>query len=144
MTDGPRTVRTAAPRGITKHLPELRAALEQQRRFRVDQLDELAVEATNPTSIADEPRIQVAAALKMAATAALADIDAALRRLDRGSYGMCEQCRTAIPLERLEILPMSRYCMRCQRAVETQRPTPMHRAAAHAVGSDTRRHARPP
>jgi RNA polymerase-binding transcription factor DksA len=144
MTDRTRTVRTTAPRGIAKHLPELRTALEQQRRFRVDQLDDLAVEAASPRSTADEPRIQVTTALTLAAMAALVDIDAALRRLDRGSYGRCEQCRTAIPLERLEILPMSRYCMRCQRAVETKQPTPMHRAA-HAVGSDTgRRHARPP
>jgi RNA polymerase-binding transcription factor DksA len=142
MTDRTRTVRPAVPRGITKHLPDLRAALEQQRRFRVGQLDELAFEAATPTSTADQPRIQVAAALKMAATAALADIEAALRRLERGSYGLCEQCRTAIPLERLEILPLSRYCMRCQHAVETQRPTPTH--VARAGGSNTRRHTRPP
>jgi RNA polymerase-binding transcription factor DksA len=143
MTDRTRTVRPAVPRGITKHLPDLRAALEQQRRFRVGQLDELAFEAATPTSTADQPRIQVAAALKMAATAALADIEAALRRLERGSYGLCEQCRTAIPLERLEILPLSRYCMRCQHAVETQRRTPTH-GVAHAGGSSTRRHIRPP
>jgi DnaK suppressor protein len=142
MTDRTQTLRAAVPRGITKHLPDLRVALEQQRRFRVDQLDELAIEAATPTSTADQPRIQVAAALKMAATAALADIEAALRRLERGSYGLCEQCRTAIPLERLEILPMSRYCMRCQHAVETQRPAPTH--VARAGGSRTRRHARPP
>jgi RNA polymerase-binding transcription factor DksA len=73
----------------------------------------------------------------MAAMAALADIDAALRRLDRGSYGMCERCKTAIPLARLEILPMSRYCMRCQHAAETQQPTPAHSAAAAMSASRT-------
>ena len=122
MTGRIQTVPTAAPRGITQHLPELRSALEQQRQFRVDQLDELAAEAAAPMSMADEARIHVAAAVKVAAMAALADIDAALDRLERGTYGTCEQCRTAIPLERLEILPMSRLCMRCQHAAETGRP----------------------
>jgi RNA polymerase-binding transcription factor len=122
MTGRIQTVRTAAPRNITKHLPQLRSALEQQRQFRVDQLDQLAAEAAAPMSMADEPRMHVTAAVRMAAMAALADIDAALHRLERGTYGTCEQCSTAIPLERLEILPMSRLCMRCQHAAETGRP----------------------
>jgi DnaK suppressor protein len=129
------TVRTAAPRSITQYLPQLRSALEEQRQFRVDQLDELAAEAAAPMSMADEARIHVAAAVKVAAMAALADIDAALDRLERGSYGTCEQCRTAIPLERLEILPMSRLCMRCQHAAETGRPATTPGAADAAVST---------
>lgn len=129
MTGRIQTVPTAAPRGITQHLPQLRSALEQQRQFRVEQLDQLAAEAAAPISIADEARIHVAAAVRVAAMAALADIDAALDRLERGTYGTCEQCRTAIPLERLEILPMSRLCMRCQHAAETGRPATTHSAA---------------
>jgi DnaK suppressor protein len=139
MTGRTRTVRTAAPGSITDHLPELRSALEQQRRFRVDQLDELAAAAANSTTAADLPRIQVASAVRTAAAAALADIDAALQRLERGTYGTCEQCDAAIPLERLEILPMSRLCMRCQHAKETGRPTTTRQA--ETVGeSTTRRH----
>jgi RNA polymerase-binding transcription factor len=135
MTGRTQTVRTAAPRSITQHLPELRSALEQQRQFRVEQLDQLAAEAAAPMSMADEARIHVAAAVKVAAMAALADIDAALDRLERGSYGTCEQCRTAIPLERLEILPMSRLCMRCQHAAETGRPATPESAAGAGVST---------
>jgi DnaK suppressor protein len=120
-------VQAAAPRGITNHLPELRSALEQQRQFRLDQLNELAVESAFASRAADEPRIQVAAAVRAAAVAALADIDAALHRLERGSYGTCEHCETTIPLARLEVLPMSRLCMRCQHAAETPRPATAHR-----------------
>jgi len=137
MTGRMQTVRKAAPRSITQYLPQLRSALEQQRQFRVDQLDQLAAEAAAPMSMADEARIHVAAAVKVAAIAALADIDAALDRLERGTYGTCEQCRTAIPLERLEILPMSRLCMRCQHAAETGRPATTH-GAADAGASTTR------
>jgi DnaK suppressor protein len=46
----------------------------------------------------------------------LQEIDAAMVRLDAGTYGVCQQCRTAIAAERLEILPHARFCVRCQPA----------------------------
>jgi DnaK suppressor protein len=120
------TLRMVERRDVSDHLPELRSALEQQRQFRTAQLDELAAELADLATAADVPRIQVAAAVRTAAAAALADIDAALQRIERGCYGTCEQCDAAIPLERLEILPMSRLCMRCQHAAETRRPAMTH------------------
>jgi DnaK suppressor protein len=117
MTNRTPTVPASTRRGITDHLPELRAALEQQRQFRMDQLNELAAELANSTTAADLPRGQVTAGLRAAATAALADIDAALQPIEHGSYGTCQQCDTAISLERVEMLPMGRLCMPCQRAV---------------------------
>src|SRR5919204_3959061 len=121
-------LRTAAPRDVTNHLSELRAALEQQRRFRVEQLDELAAATADMPPMADEPRTEVARAVRTAAAAALSEIHAALHRLEHGCYGMCQQCGAAIPLERLKILPMARLCMRCQHAEETRR------SAAHQAG----------
>jgi DnaK suppressor protein len=132
MTNRTPTLRIAEPRGVSDHLPELRSALEQQRQFRTDQLDELAAELADPATAVDVPRIQVAAAVRTAAAAALADIDAALQRIEHSCYGTCQQCDTAIPLERLEILPMSRLCMRCQQAAETRRPATTHRAVQAA------------
>lgn len=108
-----------ATTNLTAHLPALRAALEEQRCFRLTQLEEL--DAGADAGAADDARGEVAAAVKLAAQAALADINTALHRLDEGSYGRCERCGTAIPLERLEILPMSRLCMPCQHAKETGR-----------------------
>jgi len=43
----------------------------------------------------------------------LAEIDAALERLDRGDYGRCETCGTGIGAARLEALPMTRRCITC-------------------------------
>lgn len=102
-----------------RHLPRLRAELEQQQRFRLDQIDELASEAA---VTADEDRRQVIRALIMAAEWALGDINWAIQRLDRGTYGTCERCTTPVPLERLNILPMARLCMPCQRRSETAKP----------------------
>lgn len=45
----------------------------------------------------------------------LAEIDAALHRLDNGTYGTCPDCLRSIPAERLEILPYARFCVSCQR-----------------------------
>ena len=67
---------------------------------------------------ADEPQHQVILDLRSAAVIALTDIDAALKRMEIGTYGKCERCHTAIPRERLAVLPMVRFCMPCQAAHE--------------------------
>jgi RNA polymerase-binding protein DksA len=37
----------------------------------------------------------------------------ALERLDKGEYGICESCGTAIPVARLEVLPYTTVCVEC-------------------------------
>lgn len=59
---------------------------------------------------------QVARVRAEAAEDALFEIEEALRRLDRGRYGVCETCLRTIPAERLEVLPATRHCVSCQRA----------------------------
>ena len=44
----------------------------------------------------------------------LEEIDAALSRLDDGTYGLCEDCRAPVPEGRLEIIPYARRCVKCQ------------------------------
>lgn len=51
---------------------------------------------------------------------AMGEIDAALERLDDGSFGRCEECQLPIPKERLEALPFARYCVKCARKHERQ------------------------
>jgi DnaK suppressor protein len=41
----------------------------------------------------------------------LADVDAAVARLDAGTYGRCEVCGEAVPAGRLEIRPAARRCV---------------------------------
>jgi RNA polymerase-binding transcription factor DksA len=45
------------------------------------------------------------------------EIRHALDRLDRDTFGLCERCGEAIPEERLEALPYTRYCTRCSAEV---------------------------
>jgi DnaK suppressor protein len=50
----------------------------------------------------------------------LALVNAALARLDAGTYGACQRCGKPIPPERLEALPWAAYCIDCQRAVDRE------------------------
>ena len=42
------------------------------------------------------------------------DIDDALRKIERKSYGMCEKCFQPIPKMRLQALPFARECVPCK------------------------------
>jgi len=45
-------------------------------------------------------------------------IDEALRRLEDGTYGTCEDCSREINPERLKAMPFARRCVECQRKAE--------------------------
>jgi RNA polymerase-binding transcription factor DksA len=45
----------------------------------------------------------------------------ALRRIDDGTYGKCENCGRKIIEERLELLPYTRYCTACAEALQAGR-----------------------
>lgn len=44
----------------------------------------------------------------------LVKIDEALRKLNEGTYGICEDCGDEISEERLKVLPFAIYCIDCQ------------------------------
>ena len=50
----------------------------------------------------------------------LCEVERALERLDRGTYGRCEACGESIVLARLEALPATRFCVQDQAAAERQ------------------------
>lgn len=48
----------------------------------------------------------------------LTRIDEALRKLEEGTYGICEDCGEEIPKERLEVMPFAILCRDCQEKKE--------------------------
>jgi RNA polymerase-binding protein DksA len=48
----------------------------------------------------------------------LAAIDAALERIERGTYGKCQNCGQQISPERLEAIPWATHCIDCKRREE--------------------------
>jgi DnaK suppressor protein len=91
-----------------------RSALTAQRTFRLHQLEQL--DAASPDPATDPARVEIHRALREAARSVLHDTEAALRRIQRGTYTRCPRCGGAISIERLRALPMAARCGRCQRA----------------------------
>jgi DnaK suppressor protein len=46
----------------------------------------------------------------------LGEVAHALRKIDEGNYGKCENCGQDIPVERLEAIPTARLCVTCKQA----------------------------
>lgn len=47
-------------------------------------------------------------------------IDAALRRIEDGTFGVCVTCGDNIQNRRLQALPWTQFCLRCQEAIEEE------------------------
>ncbi|HEX2966187.1 MAG TPA: TraR/DksA family transcriptional regulator [Syntrophorhabdaceae bacterium] len=48
----------------------------------------------------------------------LKDIDNTLDKMEKGTYGICEECEEKINEKRLEANPVARYCITCKRQME--------------------------
>lgn len=51
--------------------------------------------------------------------ATLEQVQAALGRIDAGTFGLCEECDEPIAKERLKFIPFTRHCIQCARKLET-------------------------
>jgi DnaK suppressor protein len=60
-------------------------------------------------------------ALRERAEQHLALVDAALARIDGGTFGTCLRCGRPIAPERLEALPWAAHCIDCQSAIDKGR-----------------------
>ena len=46
------------------------------------------------------------------------EVEAALQRIEEGTYGTCQDCGRSIKKERLEALPHTPFCVECEREEE--------------------------
>ena len=44
----------------------------------------------------------------------------ALKKINEGEYGICEECGEDIGLRRLEVCPEAKYCIRCAEQIEKE------------------------
>lgn len=61
---------------------------------------------------------ELAVGLMAVEAAQLEDINEAIERIDNGSYGLCVDCKRAIPKKRLEVLPFAKRCLNCEGQAE--------------------------
>ena len=115
-------------------LRALRQQLEERSEALVAQLHEVAetlpdtptLTRTNVEDEAEQGERRTSAALRGAEqdrdAAELRDIRAALTRMDEGTYGICADCGTDIPLARLKVQPAALRCITCQERYEARHP----------------------
>ena len=48
----------------------------------------------------------------------LKEIETALRKIKKGTYGKCERCGLVIEAARLEVKPSAIYCLKCEKLLE--------------------------
>ncbi len=105
-----------------KHLEEERERLtavivEHEKEMEDARNSETAADRSSDPENADagSMRLEYAKELSIERNAAdlLHKVEHALRRIEAGQYGVCEVCGTAIPMERLEILPYATTCVTC-------------------------------
>ena len=101
-----------------------RAALETERARLLEDIGE-AIEAPDQMTYGSQAAAasqvfeqQRDLALRDRAVQHLALVDAAIARLEDGSYGTCVRCGQPIPEGRLEALPWAAHCIDCQTAVD--------------------------
>ena len=90
-----------------------RSSLHHQFESQAEELSRLSRHASNPEHNGMDRH--TVTALLDSTRQALADTTEALKRMTDGTYGVCEACGRAIPVERLEILPHAGFCVPCQR-----------------------------
>ena len=61
---------------------------------------------------------EMASTLEQNSSHLLEEIEAALGRIDDGTFGTCQRCGNAISEERLEALPWATLCIDCKRKQE--------------------------
>jgi RNA polymerase-binding protein DksA len=102
---------------------QLRRALEQRRETLLDELKRDAARLREERSgdigdIGDESVADLLVDLDQADLSRdageLREIEAARRRLDDGTYGICADCGAAIDFERLRAEPAAARCVECQ------------------------------
>jgi DnaK suppressor protein len=132
----------AKPRTTAHRAMQLRAILEDRRRQLTHGLTDLLrdvrtrsddARASDGQDGADgQHRDDLDLALLQMRGETLARIDAALRRLEAGTYGVCGDCDQLIASERLRALPFAARCRPCEEAREAAATSRRAASAARA------------
>ncbi len=107
----------------------MRKKLEEEGvRFRAE-IQQLAAQREAGIDYGNDPADDATEAIEKAMNLSLAErlgdsllrVENALRRIQDGSYGYCEECGGAIEWGRLQVLPQATLCVECARRHERER-----------------------
>ena len=115
------TLSAAEIKEIKKQLEELKSDAEKRLREKKD-LDMPEAEVGDPIDAASQSLDkEILFELSGNSHNTIGQIEAALRKIEKGIYGRCELCRQPIPKKRIKALPFARYCVHCQTSSESNR-----------------------
>jgi RNA polymerase-binding protein DksA len=115
---------------IRQRLMRHRRQLILRYRDELDRADEIdKAESEDVERATEKWDAQTLARLGEADAQQLAEVIAALRRLEDGTYGMCLTCDAPISEERLDALPTARMCIECADESRPTRPVRIRRTA---------------
>ncbi len=100
------------PAGLREQLEQLKAELMQ----RVEKIKADIARGLDADSKEQAGQLEnkdVLDALANEATHEIAEINASLRRLEAGQYGVCAKCGSDIDARRLQALPHATECIKC-------------------------------
>jgi DnaK suppressor protein len=112
---------TVEPNPLTRQMAETLRQRQAELRAMLQEAAGANIAGDNPPEVldfedvaAEETRAVVDEAAYAHAADELDQVAAALRRVDDGSYGLCEDCGEAIDERRLRALPATAFCTACQ------------------------------
>jgi DnaK suppressor protein len=122
---------------VAINLDKIRARLESERKRLVAELDSLQTNVEtaedrregSPFGKREEEatesfELEKRLALEKQVRANLAEIEHALDKLKKGTYGLCDICGQPIPPERLDAMPHANLCLSCKaKYAKTRLPT---------------------
>ncbi len=115
------TLTAAEIKDIKKQLEELKADAEKRLKEKKD-MDMPEAEVGDPIDAASQSLDkEILFELSGNSHNTIGQIEAALRKIEKGIYGRCELCRQPIPKKRIKALPFARYCIHCQTSSENNR-----------------------
>lgn len=101
---------------MARSVEERRTELEQRRKYlvaRLERIEDHLDDAPNPDweeAAQESENDEVMEDLGLAGQAEIRAIDAALARINAGTYGICVTCGEPISEERLDLIPYTPFC----------------------------------
>ena len=112
---------------MTANLKQIRSRLEAEDKRLRDELAQLETEGQpsetrregspfgkREEEATESSELEKRLALEKRISGAMAEIEHALRKLDAGTYGLCDSCGKPIAPDRLEALPQASLCVDCK------------------------------
>ena len=103
---------------LKKNLQEVQLRLLQQVNSELDSISDVRRSAAGADEVEADDDLNMQ--LAQLNGNGLKSIDEALVRLKNGEFGICEGCEKEIPFARLEVLPWTTRCLKCQARVESR------------------------